>query len=211
MDGVLRVRDGGPFIAWLRLVWVQLVSHAKSTLCLASRRRWAARDAKWAQQASPRPAGLGLPWISHRLLVDAPDLLMKSVLVVWIQHQWSTWLYLFSAVCCTDMSLNAWMFLLKSVWDSVLSLASAWLTSFAICLCILYDTTLDWIAFAHMSTLTNVEPKMSWVKDDRPGLGRPTWDSSHFGEISYISFLHSNTHQNLWNSLVLVVLAGLWS
>jgi len=72
----------------------------------------------------------------------------------------------------------------------------SWLKPFGLGSCILYETTLDWLAFALMSTLTKDEHETPW------GIGRPAWDSSHFGQISYMLYLHSNAHQNLWNSLI---------
>jgi len=84
----------------------------------------------------------------------------------------------------------------------VLSLVTAggpnlsWLKPFGIGLCIFYKTTLDWLVFALMSTLTKDEPELPrWI-------GWPAWVFSHFSQISHMLFLHSNTHQNLWNLLI---------
>ena len=71
-----------------------------------------------------------------------------------------------SALRSTDVSINACIFLLKLVWDLVLSLVTvggpnlSWLKSFGLSLCILYKTTLDWLVFALMSTLAKDEPEM---------------------------------------------------
>ena len=43
------------------------------------------------------------------------------------------------------------------------------LKPFNLGLCILYETTLDWLAFALMSTLTKDEHQTPW------GIGRPAW------------------------------------
>ena len=42
------------------------------------------------------------------------------------------------------------------------------------------------------------------VKSNLIVVGRPAWDSPHFGSISYMLLMNSNTHQNLLNLLVLV-------
>ena len=59
------------------------------------------------------------------------------------------------------------------VHDLFLSLVTSggpvlsWLKPFRLGLCILYETTLDWLAFALMSTLTKDEHQTPW------GIGRP--------------------------------------
>ena len=71
-----------------------------------------------------------------------------------------------SALRSTDVSINVCIFLLKSVWDLVLSLVAAdrpnllWLKPFGLGLCILYETTLDLLVFALMSTLAKDEPEL---------------------------------------------------
>ena len=71
-----------------------------------------------------------------------------------------------SALRSTDVSINACIFLLKSVLDLVLSLLIAggpnlsWLKPFGLGLCILYKTTLGLLVFALMSTLTKDDPEL---------------------------------------------------
>ena len=71
-----------------------------------------------------------------------------------------------SALRSTDVSINACIFLLKSVWDLVLSLVAvggpnlSLLKPFSLGLCILYKTTLDLLIFALMSTLTKDDPEL---------------------------------------------------
>ena len=68
-----------------------------------------------------------------------------------------------STVRCTDVSINAHEFLHKMVHDLFLSLVTSggpvlsWLKPFRLGLCILYETTLDCLAFALMSTLAKDE------------------------------------------------------
>ena len=67
------------------------------------------------------------------------------------------------ALRSTDVSINACLFLPKSVWDLVMSLVIvggpnlSWLKPFGLGLCILYKTMLDLLVFALMSTLTKDE------------------------------------------------------
>ena len=61
------------------------------------------------------------------------------------------------------MPINTHEFLYNMVRDLVLSLLTtggpilSWLKPFDLGLCILYETTLDWLVFALMSTLTKDE------------------------------------------------------
>ena len=70
------------------------------------------------------------------------------------------------------MPINAHEFLHNMVRDLVLILVTAggpilsWLKPFNLGLCILYETTLDWLACALMSTLTKDEHEIPW------GIGR---------------------------------------
>ena len=54
-------------------------------------------------------------------------------------------------------------------WSTACGPIFSWLKPFGLGLCILYETTLDWLAFALMSTLTKDEHQTPW------GIGRPAW------------------------------------
>ena len=52
-------------------------------------------------------------------------------------------------------------------WSTTRGPILSWLKPFGLGSCILYETTLDWLAFALMSTLTKDEHQTPW------GIGRP--------------------------------------
>ena len=68
--GALFILLQGRYEAWRQL-------HAGKTVVLNF-------HAKGEHQRPTSGAGLGLPPISHRLLVDAPDSLLKSAVVAWL-------------------------------------------------------------------------------------------------------------------------------
>ena len=76
-----------------------------------------------------------------------------------------------------------------------------WLKPFDHRMYILDEIKLIWLGLMLRNTLTKDEHEIpKWV-------GQPAWDFSLFGPNLYTEFLHSNIHQNLWNSLVQVNLA----
>ena len=70
-----------------------------------------------------------MPLISHRLLMDAPDSILKLVLVAWLQRRQleagrphlgrSAWLWFILTVHCSAMLVTCCTFVLKSVWVSI--------------------------------------------------------------------------------------------
>ena len=114
--GALFIVLQGRFRAWCQLQAgraVVLNFHAKGEL-------------QRMTSGAGRPAGLGVTLIPHRLLVDAPNSLLKSVTVAWLQRRQlgagrphqdrSAWLWLASAVRCSVMLVTCCTFVLKSVW-----------------------------------------------------------------------------------------------
>ena len=84
------------------------------------------------------------------------------------------------------------------VHDLFLSLVTSdgpilsWLKPFGLGLCIMYETTLDWLAFALISTLTKDEHQTPW------GIGRPAWPRpAGLGLAPLGLALHQRVHRRL--------------
>src|SRR6185312_6421367 len=93
---------------------------------------------------------------------------------------------------------------LKSAWVLILWFVIGigpnltWFKPFDLNLCILPKPPSGWLVLV-LKTMNHTPVRLNLTV-----VGRPARDSPHFGSISYMLLLNSNTHQNLWNLLVLV-------
>jgi len=105
---------------------------------------------------------------------------------------------------CSGTSVTSCKLLIKSVWVLNLGyiigigLNLTWFKPFGLNLWILPETPLG--RLDHV--LRAMIHKVTWC--NFTGVGRPAWESPHFSSFSYMLLLNSNTHQNLWNLLMLV-------
>ena len=71
-------------------------------------------------------------------------------------------------------------------------------------------TRLKWLEFCLYVTLVKFHAKIPPKVCRSAGFGPSGPNSVRFGSTLDMSFLKSNKHQNLWNSLVIMVMAWLW-
>ena len=127
MDGVCYKRGLELYLYYFRVGTELSVSCTQvRRLCLTSTPRESTKGRQVGPAGPPRAASLGLPPISHRLLVDAPDSLLKSEVVAWLQRKQleacrpqlgqSAWLWLFSGLHCSVTLITSCTLFLKLVW-----------------------------------------------------------------------------------------------
>ena len=77
-------------------------------------------------------------------------------------------------------------------------------------LCISRFNPLKWLGFSLYVTLVMFQAKIPQKVCRSAGFGPSGPNSVRFGSTLDMSFLKSNKHQNLWNSLVIMVMVWLW-